>query len=327
MIFAGDIGATKCNLALFERQNGKLHRLAQRRFLCRDYQGIDQIVSEFLSGSSQTRPTAAAFGVAGPVVDNQARFTNRPWIVDGHALASQLALPHVNLFNDLETTGYGLQHLEPEDFFVLNRGTPAPTANQIVLAAGTGLGEAVLFWDGYKHRVSATEGGHSDFIARNETEIDLLRFLKQRFSGPVGQEMILSGRGFRLLHEFLDPAITHPSFAATHGPDDAAEEITRNALDAKCPVCVRALDLWVSLYGSEGGNMALRTLARGGVYVAGGIAPKILAKLKDGAFLEAFCDKWRFRAMLSQIPIHVILNEDCPLIGAALLATYQASSS
>ena len=318
MIFAGDIGATKCNLALFERQDGKLLRVAQRRFLCRDYSGIDQIVSEFL-GATHERPTAAAFGVAGPVVDNQARFTNRPWTVDGHALAAQLALPRVNLYNDLETTGYGLQQLESADFFELNRGMPAPAANQLVLAAGTGLGEAILFWDGKKHRVSATEGGQSDFIARDETEIELLRFLKRWFPGPVSQEMILSGRGFRLLHDFFDPGMAHPSFAGQDGED--AEEITRNALEKKCPVCVRALHLWVSLYGSEGGNMALNTLARGGVFVAGGIAPKIVDKLKDGTFFEAFCDKWRFRAMLAQVPIYVILNEDCPLIGAAVCAT------
>lgn len=318
MIFAGDIGATKCNLALYQRQDGKLLRVAQRRFLCRDYSGIDQIVSEFL-GATHERPTAAAFGVAGPVVDNQARFTNRPWTVDGDALAAQLALPQVNLYNDLETTGYGLQQLESADFFELNRGTPAPAANQLVLAAGTGLGEAILFWDGKRRRVSATEGGQSDFIARDETEIELLRFLKRWFPGPVSQEMILSGRGFRLLHDFFDPGMAHPSFAGKDGED--AEEITRNALEKKCPVCVRALNLWVSLYGSEGGNMALNTLARGGVFVAGGIAPKIVDKLKDGTFFEAFCDKWRFRAMLAQIPIHVILNEDCPLIGAAVCAT------
>lgn len=323
MILAGDIGATKCNVALFEQRDGKLVRGAQRRFLARNYSSLEQILDEFLSGTSE-RPAAAAFGVAGPVVNNQVRFTNRPWIVDGAALAAHLGLRRVTLYNDLEATGYGLPLLAPAELFPLNRGTPAPTSNQVVLAAGTGLGEAILFWDGRRHRASAGEGGQCDFAPRNETEMELLRFLKKRFPGPVSQEMILSGGGFRLLHEFLEPGGKHRSFDEKGA--DAAEEITRNAREAKCPVCVRALDLWVSLYGSEAGNLALKALARGGIYVAGGIAPKILEKLQDGTFVQALCDKWRFREMLSQIPVFVILNEDCPMLGAAACAAEEMVS-
>ena len=317
MILAGDIGATKCNVALFDESQGKLIRIAQRRFLARHFSSLEQILDEFL-GQSSERPAAAAFGVAGPVVNNQVRFTNRPWTVDGGALAAHLGLRRVTLYNDLEATAYGLRMLEAADLFPLNQGTPVSTANQVVIAAGTGLGEAILFWDGRRHRASASEGGQCDFSPRTETEIELLRFLKKRFPGPVSQEMILSGGGFRLLHEFLDPGGKHPSFDEKGA--DAAEEITRNALQAKCPVCVRALDQWVSLYGSEAGNMALKTLARSGVYVAGGIAPKIIDKLRDGTFMEAFCDKWRYRPMLTQIPVYVVLNEDCPLLGAAACA-------
>jgi glucokinase len=317
MILAGDIGATKCNVALFDHRQGKLVRGAHRRFLARDYSSLDPILDEFLSQTKE-RPEAAAFGVAGPVVDNRVRFTNRPWTVDGSALAAHLGLRRVTLYNDLEATAYGLRVLEAADLFPLNRGTPVPSANQVVVAAGTGLGEAILFWDGRRHRVSASEGGQCDFTARNETEIELLRFLKKRSPGPIGQEMILSGGGFRLLHEFLDPAVKHRSFDEKSA--DTGEEITRNALAAKCPVCVRALHLWVSLYGSEAGNMALKTLARSGVFVAGGIAPKIIEKLRDGTFMEAFCDKWRYRSMLTETPVHVVLNEDCPLLGAAACA-------
>lgn len=321
MILAGDIGATKCNVALFEKRAGGLIRGVQRRFLAREYTSLEQILDEFL-GESREGPTAAAFGVAGPVVDNQVRFTNRPWSVDGNSLAAHLRLPRVVLYNDLEATGYGLPALAPADLFPLNPGTPVPTSNQFVLAAGTGLGEAILFWDGRGRRVSASEGGQCDFAPRNDVEIELLRYLKKRFPGPVSQEMILSGGGFRLLHEFFDPAVKHGSFEDKSA--DAATEITGNALGAKCPVCVRTLDLWVSLYGAEAGNMALKTLARGGVFVAGGISPKILPKLSDGAFMEAFCDKWRHRAMLAQIPVHVVLNEDCPLLGAAARAADEA---
>ena len=323
MILAGDIGATKCNIALFDERQGKLVRGAQRRFLAREYSSLEQILDEFL-GAIRERPVAAAFGVAGPVVDNQVRFTNRPWTVDGNSLATHLGLRRVTLYNDLEATGYGLRALEPADLFPLNQGAPVAASNQVVLAAGTGLGEAILFWDGGGHRVSASEGGHCDFAPRNDTEIDLLRFLKKRCPGPVSQETILSGGGFRLLHEFLDPAMKHGSFDDQSA--DPAKEITGNALGAKCPVCVRSLELWVSLYGSEAGNMALKTLARGGVFLAGGISPRILQKLRDGTFMEAFCDKGRFRTMLAQIPVHVVLNEDCPLLGAAVRAAEDTRS-
>lgn len=314
MILAGDIGGTKCNLALFARQEGKLIRTAQRRFKSRDYQSLEMIIREFLA-PSDGRPESAAFGVAGPVVGNQVRVTNLPWTVDGAAIAELLGLATVPLFNDLEATGYGIGVLESSDLFLLNRGVPTPKANQVVLAAGTGLGEAVLFWDGEKHHVSATEGGHCDYPPRNDEEIELLRYLKKRYPGPVFLERILSGKGFRVLHEFLDPAAKHPSFDDPAA--DPAKEITANAIAGSCQTCVHALHLWVATYGSEAGNLALKTLARGGVYVGGGIAPKIIEKLQDGTFVEAFCDKAKFRAILSQIPICVILNDDCALLGAA----------
>ena len=322
MILAGDIGGTKSNLALFERHQGKLIRTAQRRFKSRDYKSFELIISEFL-GPSGGRPEAAAFGAAGPVVNNQVRVTNLPWTLDGAALAEILGLALVPLYNDLEATGYGIAVLESSDLFLLNRGVPAPKANQVVLAAGTGLGEAVLFWDGEKHLVSATEGGHCDYSPRNEEEIELFRFLKKRSTGPVYLEQILSGGGFRALHEFLEPGLKHPSFDDPAA--DPAKEITANAAAGKCPACVRALHLWVATYGSEAGNLALKTLARGGVYIGGGIAPKIIERLQDGTFLEAFCDKAKFRAILSQIPIYVILNDDCALLGAASRAAAEQS--
>lgn len=321
MILAGDIGGTKCNLALFESRQGTLRRVGQRRFASKDYSAVEEIVGEFLreirSEGRTERIDAAAFGVAGPVVDQRVRATNMPWLVDGASLARFLGTLRVLLLNDLEAAAYGVALLGPAELCPLNDAAPAPEANQALIAAGTGLGEAILFWDGRRHVASATEGGHTDFAPRTEQEIELLRFLKRR-SARVSFETVLSGRGFRLIHEFLDPAVMHPSFVA---PDaDAAPEITQFALAASCPICVKTLDLWTALYGAEAGNLALKALARGGVYVAGGIALKILPKMKDGTFVGAFCDKAEFRSLLEQIPIYIVRNEDTPLLGAAARA-------
>jgi glucokinase len=316
MILAGDIGGTKCNLAVFEARQGKLHCIVQRRYASQDYAGVEEVVQEFIS-TTGSKITAAGFGVAGPVVENQVHVTNLPWVVDSAVLAQLLELDRVVFLNDLEATGYGLECLEPSELFVLNQGTPAPQANQALIAAGTGLGEAILFSRGGRRVVAATEGGHTDFAPRTEEEIELLRFLKRRHK-QVSFEMVLSGQGFRAIHEFFEPGVRHPSFDA---PDaDPAAEISRLALAGSCAVCGKTLNLWAALYGAEAGNFALKSLARGGVYVAGGIAVKILEKLKDGRFVQAFCDKSKFRDLLAQIPIQVVLNENVPLLGAAARA-------
>ncbi len=314
MILAGDIGGTKCNLALYEDRAGTLCRVAQRRFPSKNYSRLEEIITEFVRETGVAKITAAGFGVAGPVVEQRVRATNLPWVVDRAPLAQKLGTEHVALMNDLEATAYSLARLQLSELCTLNEGKPAPRSNRALIAAGTGLGEAILFWDGDRHVVAASEGGHADFAPRTETEIELLRFLKKRYE-QVSFELILSGRGFRTLHEFLDPAAKHPGFDA---PDaDPAPEITRSALAGSCPVCVKALDLWTALYGAEAGNLALKLMARGGVYVAGGIAVKILTKLKDGTFVRAFCDKEKLGILLQQFPIYVVLNEEAPLLGAA----------
>lgn len=329
MILAGDIGGTKCNLALYEVQGKSRRKVVDRRYESRESPTFDEIIAKFLADSRDELKQAGAqgiqaagFGVAGPVIDRRVKATNLPWIVDAAALSRQLNTPHVVLLNDLEATGHSLAHLEPSELSTLNHGTPAPQATRALLAAGTGLGEAILFWDGGRYVVAGTEGGHTDFAPRTEQEIELLRYMKK--SDPcVSVELILSGRGFRVIHTFLDPSVQHPSFAA-HDLDAAAPEITRLALEGGCPVCVRTLDLWVSLYGSEAGNLALKTLARGGVWVAGGIAVKIRKKMEDGTFFRAFCEKEKFSALLAQIPIQMVLNEEAPLIGAMSQAVQAA---
>jgi len=320
VILAGDIGGTKCNLALYEIR-GKSHRkIIDQRYESREFPTFDEMISRFLLETrSETKAAgkhyieAAGFGVAGPVIDHRVKATNLPWIVDRATLAKQLGTPHVVLLNDLEATAHSLALMAPSELSTLNQGTPSPQSTQALLAAGTGLGEAILFWDGKQHLVASSEGGHTDFAPRTEQEIELLRYMKKQYEF-VSLELILSGRGFRTIHSFLDASVTHPSF---EGPEaDAAPEITRLALAGQCPICVQTLDLWVSLYGAEAGNLALKVLARGGVWVAGGIAVKIRKKMEDGAFFRAFCEKEKFAALLAQIPIHMVLNEEAPLIGA-----------
>lgn len=323
MILAGDVGGTKCNLALVEWREERLVIRHQRRFASQEYPQFSDIVAAFLAGMREVLASpaagkaeieAAGFGVAGPVIGKRVTVTNLGWELDADALARQIGTSRITLLNDLEAMGYGLPWLDPQQLCVLNAGKPRPSAAKSLIAAGTGLGESLLHRNGERYVVAPTEGGHCDFAPRTDQEIDLLRYMKKN-AEPVSFEMVLSGRGFLTLHEFLDAGVRHPGF---EGADiDPAPEITRRALDGSCPVCVRVLDLWVSLYGAEAGNLALKTLSLGGVYVAGGIAAKIMPKMADGTFLREFCRKSRFSKLLAEIPVHVVLSEDTPLLGAA----------
>jgi len=318
VILAGDVGGTKCNLALFAEKNGELEVVFRERFASKEFAQFDLIIKEFSRraaphlGSSKIR--AAGFGVAGPVINNRIHATNLPWIVDAETLSKEVGVGSIVLINDLGATGHSLEHLPPEDFCVLNPGKPLRGASRALLAAGTGLGEGILFWDGTRYKVVPSEGGHSDFAPRTEQQIELLKFMRRRYP-QVSWELILSGRGFRTLHEFISPNVKHPVF---EDPDaDPAPFITKSGLDKSCPICVQALDLWTSVYGAEAGNLALKVLALGGVYVAGGIAVKILPKMIDGTFFNSFKDKWHFTNMLADVPLSIVLNESAPLIGAA----------
>ncbi|MGB7730156.1 MAG: glucokinase [Candidatus Acidiferrum sp.] len=324
MILAGDVGGTKCNLALFAEKNGKLEFVFRERFASKEFAQFDLIIREFSRRAApylgQEKIRAAGFGVAGPVIDNRIHATNLPWIVDAEILAHEVGVKSIVLVNDLGATGHSLEHLPPGDFCVLNQGTPVPGASRALLAAGTGLGEGILFWDGNRYKVVPSEGGHSDYSPRSDQQIELLKFMRHRYP-QVSWELILSGRGFRTLHEFIAPSVKHPIF---EDPDaDPAPFITKSGLDRSCPVCVEALDLWTNIYGAEAGNLALKVLALGGVYVAGGIAVKILPKMKDGTFFKSFQDKWHFEKMLADVPVSIVLNESAPLIGAA----YEAYAS
>jgi glucokinase len=319
VILGGDVGGTKCNLALFTEQGGRLTPVFQKRYPSKSYAEFNLLVADFLREAATTRTgdgiAAAGFGVAGPVVQDKVQATNLPWIVDAKRLATQFHIPRVVLMNDLAATASSIAHLPLQDLLVLNPGKPEPGGTRALIAAGTGLGEGFLVWDGMRYRVSPSEGGHADFAPHTEQQIELLRFMRRRNPQQVSWEMILSGRGFRTLHEFVAPAVRHASF---DDPDaDPAPEITRRGLEKSCPTCAETLELWTAIYGSEAGNLALKVLALGGVYIAGGIAHKIIEKIKDGTFLRNFVDKWKFETLLSNIPVCVVMNESAPLLGAA----------
>jgi glucokinase len=323
MILAGDIGGTKCNLAVFDEHGSSLSLLFKRRYATSRFASLEELIEEFFrecamhTGKKAAGSVAAAgFGVAGAVVDGRLVANNIPWELTASALARKVGLDpeQLTLINDLVATAYGLVHLAPEDFLVLNVGTPQFNGNQALIAAGTGLGEAMIIGDGRQHRASPSEGGSADFAPRTEREIQLLQFLKRKLE-RVSCEEIFSGRGFRKLHEFLDPAVVHPTFQEPEAA--SASEITQNALAGTCPVCVEVLDWWIDAFGAEAGNLALRVLAYGGVYFAGGIVLKVLSKLRASSFCQSFADKGRLSSVLSNIPISVVLNEDAPLLGAA----------
>jgi glucokinase len=320
MLIAGDIGGTKSHLVAYDERYGKLSVVARKRYATRDFSSFEVLVEGFSrearQAGSQTAIAAAGFGVPGTVVDGVLHAAHIPWILDSSALAASLNLPreHVVLMNDLVATARGLQKLDAKDLCYLNRGVDHPEENIAVIAAGTGLGEAVLYWDGRGHRAAPSEGGSADFAPRSDREIAFLTFLKKKLA-RVSCEELFSGRGFRPIHEFLAPDMRHDSFAKAAG--ESAQEITGNALHGSCPICVETLDFWTDAFGAESGNLALRVLAYGGVYLAGGIALKILPLLEKSTFCTAFADKGQLAPLLANIPIAVVLNEDAPLLGAA----------
>ncbi len=325
MILAGDIGGTHSRLALFDAANGHLKLLSEEAFPSREYPGLEDIVSTFVrNGASQV--DAACFGIAGPVRNGRAQVSNLPWIVESARLTRDLKV-RTFLINDLEANAWGIEALGTADLVTINEGSPDALGNQAVVSAGTGLGEAGLFWDGRQHQVFASEGGHTDFAPRTRVEVELLRYLLAKFD-RVSYERVLSGPGLVNIYAFLrdtghgeEPEWLRKQMQSR----DQAAAISKAALEGLSPLADEALDLFVEIYGAEAGNLALKLLATGGVFVGGGIAPKILPKLKTRAFLDAFVDKGRMRPLLEAIPIYVIVNENAGLLGAARCAVVRTS--
>jgi glucokinase len=321
MILAGDIGGTKSNLGLFLPDGKLLRAVFQRRLGTRDYSGFEDLIEAFLQQAATSDGNlnraaieAAGFGVAGVVTGGRHYSENLPWVVDGAALSGRLKLKNVQLLNDLAATALSLGRLPATDLVKLNAGTPVPNATQGVIAAGTGLGEALLFWNGTKYVVAGAEGGMADFAPRTERQIPLLAHLRRQMS-HVSNEEIVSGRGFRRIHEFLSPQLRHESFESPGGTP--AAEITQRAFAKSCGVCEATLEFWVEIFGGVTGNFALQTMALSGVFIAGGIAAKILPKLQDGLFFKSFCGAGKLAPVMERVPISVALNEDAPMLGAA----------
>jgi glucokinase len=266
---------------------------------------------------------AAGFGVAGPVREGMVVATNLPWKVSASSLAQLLGIHRVALANDLEANAYGIAWLTPQDFDTLNPGAAGAQGPQAVIAAGTGLGEAGMYWDGKMHRPFSSEGGHADLAPSNELEDALVVYLRKRFGGHVSSERVLSGPGLKNVYDFLRDTgrgTEEPWLAEAMKKDDPSAVVSRAALDGSSPLCSQAMDLFVSLYGAAAGNLALTFLATGGVFLGGGIAPKILPRLRGPIFLEAFLSKGRLRPLLEKIPVRVILNDRTALLGAARCA-------
>jgi glucokinase len=326
MILAGDVGGTKVHLALYDFTVGKLQYTRDRQYPAKNYSGLEEIVKEFLGAD---KVTAACFGVPGPVRDGRLRLTNLPWTLDSRELSAGLDIEHVFLINDLEANGYGVAELNPDQIYTLSEGDASQIGNRALIAAGTGLGEGLLIWNGHRHIPYPSEGGHTDYAPRNEDEIDLLRFLKEKYNGRVSFERVVAGMGLTSIYEFLrevrgmeEPAWLTAKFAAA---GDANSVITEMALTAKSEICEKALDMFVSAYGAEAGNLALKVLSVGGLYVGGGIAPRIIEKLKDGTFMKAFTDKGRLSQLLINMPVRIILEPRAAQLGAAAYAEARAA--
>lgn len=319
MILAGDIGGTKTVLGLFEEAGGTLQAAREETFPSRSHGALEEILDRFLGSGSRPAIRAACFGVAGPVVDGRSRTTNLPWELDEVALARRVGAPRAKLLNDLEAAAYGMLFLAPGDLRTLHPGAGQRRGNIAVIAAGTGLGEAMLHWDGDRYHPIASEGGHADFAPRTDLEVELLGYLRREF-GHVSYERLLSGPGLFNIYRFLrdsgyaeEPAWLREELAS----GDPSATITRLALADRHLLCTGSLDLFAAIYGAEAGNLALRCLAVGGVYVGGGIAPKILPKLQNGTFVRAFTEKGRLADLMRTIAVKVALNSGAPLIGAA----------
>jgi glucokinase len=319
-VLAGDVGGTKTRLALMEAGEGFLRLESEVTYPSGDHEGLGALVSQFLS--EEEPPAVAAFGLPGPVLGRRATLTNLPWQVDADALSTELGIPQVALLNDLEATAHGIGELDPGDVEVLAEGDPDAHGNAALLAPGTGLGEAGLFWDGVRHRPFATEGGHADFAPADEVDCALHAFLAARF-GHVSWERVLSGPGLLNVHEFLrgyrggsTPEWLQEEIRA----GDPAAAIARAAEARRCPVCAEAMDRFIRYCAAEAANLALKFMATGGVYLGGGIPPRIAGRFQEPDFRAAFRDKGRMAPLIATVPIRLIRNDRAALLGTARYA-------
>ena len=335
MILAGDVGGTKVDLALYNFEGGKLKEVRSKKYPAHEYSTLQDVVKAFLATEDtvekvEQEVVAACFGCPGPVKDGHLKLTNLPWELDARDLSKILNIDHIFLINDLEANGYGIAELEPEQVFELEQGDKSALGHRALVSAGTGLGEALLIWNSLaaRHLPLASEGGHADFAPRTPIEIELLQWLTAKLAGHVSYERVVSGIGLKNIYEFLrdskkmeEPAWLRDRMQA----EDPNFVIGTTGEDGSSELTAKVLEIFSGAYGAECGNMGLKLLAQGGVYLGGGIAPKILKTLQDGKFREAFLDKGRLSPLLEKMPVRVILEERCALIGAAAYAEARAS--
>lgn len=327
LILAGDIGGTKSYLGLFAADRADFTPLVERRYVSREYPDLASMLAAFIREVGQ-QPQRLVLGIPAPVNQLPIRPVNLPWVIDPDQVRAALKIEDLLLLNDLQATAYGILTLKPADLCVLNPGKPVPQGNIAVLAAGTGLGEGGLCWTGNRYIGLPSEGGHVSFSPTSDLEAGLWRFMWDRFEEHVSWERVISGAGLACIYDFLKASgrgEEPPWLKQELAGGDPAEVISKAALAGRAELAVKALDLFVSLYGAEAGNLALKLLATGGVYVAGGIAPKILDKLKAGSFMKAFLAKGRLRSALEAMPVKVVLNDKTGLLGAAYCGVHSTT--
>jgi glucokinase len=319
MILAGDIGGTNLRLAAFELEGQRLRCVVEKIYKTAEHKQISEVLTHFIS-SEGILVDRACFGAAGPVRHGRVTFSNLDWIIDCRELAQQLRLKAVGLINDLEAYAYGINTLDAKDFVTLQEGVEDAIGNTAVISAGTGLGEAGLYWDGFRHHPFPCEGGHADFAPHNELEQELLRYLLKKYD-HVSWERILSGPGIRNVYEFLRDSKTEEEPAWLTDQIKQARDvpalISQLAQEHKSPICERTMKLFVSVYGAETGNCALKFMSVGGMYIGGSIAAKILPLIKQPEFMNAFLAKGRMQPLLKEMPVRVVLNDDAGILGAA----------
>ena len=320
IVLAGDVGGTKTVLALYAVHGLEVTLLRSETRPSRDFASLEAVIGGFVNAAGP-RIAAACFGVPGVVVNGHATATNLPWTIDEKALQDAIPAPRVKLLNDLEAAAWGVLQLPSTELVLLQAGARR-SGHKVLIAAGTGLGEALIVAEGTRHHVVASEGGHVDFAPRTARESALLDYLQREF-GHVSYERVLSGPGLLNIYRFLRDTrgLVEPQWLRDRlAAGDRSATISEIGLAGGHPLCVEALDLFASIYGAEAGNLALKAMALGGVYVGGGIAPKIRAKLVDGTFIAAFRDKGRFAPLMDSIPVYLALDPRAPLLGAALVA-------
>lgn len=323
MILAGDIGGTKTNLALYEYKGGELKIKDKHQFASQDYKSFTDVIQEFILSNKIKNIDAVCLGIAGPIINGICHTTNLPWIIDTKELQKVCKTSKVKLLNDLEATAYGMLYLKEDEFVDVNPNAKKIEANRAVIAAGTGLGEAILFYDGNNYYPIGSEGGHCDFAALNTLQDELLLWMRKRHSDHVSVERLVSGVGIYTIYEFLREknfAKESKIMMELKEGEDKNAMVTQCALKESDPLCLETMRLFVEIYAAEAGNLALKSLSLGGVYIGGGIAPKILPFLTDGNFLNTFINKGRFKKTLSNMEVKISLNQNTALLGAVHFA-------